>query len=102
MDETLKQFKRDLFDAERRKTSMGTGSIGGKAAGLIRIDEILSGEHPSAVSSHFPVNIPAFSVLRTDVFDAFVEQNGLGHLRESDASDADALRSQVRSSELRR
>lgn len=87
MTDVLKQFKRDLFDSTRRVTAIGAGAIGGKASGLVFIDELLSSPAWAGATAPFPVNVPAFTVLRTDVFDAFVERNGLEELRHSDTPD---------------
>ncbi len=87
MNEELKEFKRDLFDDRRRLTTIGTGAIGGKATGLVLIDKILSGFHLPDALPEIPVNVPAFTVIATGVFDAFIERNQLGYLRESEAPD---------------
>ncbi len=87
MDQDLKEFKRDLFDERRRLTTIGTGAIGGKAGGIVVIDKILSSFHPPGSAPQIPVNVPAFTVIGTDVFDAFIERNDLGRLRSSDTPD---------------
>ncbi len=87
MSETLKEFKRDLFDAGRRVTSIGAGAVGGKASGLAFIDSMLSAQQLPAAARDIPVNVPAFTVIRTDVFDAFIQRNNLQELRSSDAPD---------------
>jgi hypothetical protein len=77
MSDELQEFHRDFFDPERRSTFIGEGSIGGKAQGLVFIRDILAAGFPSEKQQSIELNIPAFTVVRTGVFDAFVEQNDL-------------------------
>jgi hypothetical protein len=85
--QTLKEFKRNFFDVERRLTAIGTGSIGGKASGLVFINEILSEHIDASKFPHFEISVPSLTVIRTDVFDAFLERNNLRNLAVSDAPD---------------
>jgi hypothetical protein len=85
--QTLKEFKRNLFDVERRLTAIGTGSIGGKASGLVFIDDVLSSHFNTSEHPQFEINIPAFTVIRTDVFDGFLERNNLRELALSNSPD---------------
>lgn len=77
MSEELQEFNRDFFDPERRSTFIGEGSIGGKAQGLVFIRDILANAFPPDQQIEMAVNIPAFTVVRTGVFDAFIDQNNL-------------------------
>ncbi|HTY35560.1 MAG TPA: PEP/pyruvate-binding domain-containing protein, partial [Bacteroidota bacterium] len=83
----IQEFRRDLFDAARRVTSIGSGSIGGKASGLAFINDVIRENFNSRQFPQIAVNIPSFTVIRTDVFDAFLERNNLIDLAYSDASD---------------
>ncbi|KAJ4460226.1 putative histidine kinase [Paratrimastix pyriformis] len=59
---------------------IGAGSLGGKARGLLFFERLLSTlrhEYPQVV-----LRIPRTVVLATDIFDAFIEQNGLEHLAD--------------------
>lgn len=81
------EFRRLFFDPERRWTWIGSGKIGGKASGLEFIDDVLTSRvHPSAGSA-IEVGIPSFTVLRTGIFDAFLERNHLADIAYSDAPD---------------
>jgi hypothetical protein len=80
------EFHRVFFDSLNRWTWIGSGLIGGKASGLISINDILAAEFTTGASETMEINIPTFTVVRTDVFDAFVERN---HLRELIGVDQD-------------
>ena len=87
MTTKLDKFNRDLFDRERRLTAIGGGAIGGKAAGLLFANDIIASLDSSLSTLGVPVNVPAFTVLRTDVFDAFLERNGLRQVADSTSSE---------------
>jgi len=83
----LPPFSRRFLDSGEAFTTIGTGAIGGKAAGLRGARDFLaSGLDPR----RFPglaIGIPTLSVIATDVFDAFLRYNdllGLALSREPD------------------
>jgi pyruvate phosphate dikinase-like enzyme len=69
------RFQRRFLDPAEPVTAIGGGSPGGKARGLIRIREVLAAR--AAGNGAFRVDVPALTVIGTDVFDRFVDQNGL-------------------------
>jgi len=73
------EFRRVFFDSQSRWTWIGSGSIGGKANGLASINDIIGSEFKANAFPDLGISIPTFTVIRTDVFDAFVDRN---HLRE--------------------
>lgn len=81
-------FNRSLFlNSEKRITYIGTGSMGGKAQGLIDINDVLQENiHPEDYQGII-VDIPAMTVIRTDIFDAFMQRNDLYKIALSDATD---------------
>lgn len=83
----LQVFRREFFDPERRSTGIGDGSIGGKAQGLVFIRDTLASGFPAARFPTIQVAIPAFTVVRTGVFDAFIDQNNLQKIAYSSAPD---------------
>lgn len=87
MVDDLQAFRREFFDPERRSTWIGEGSIGGKAQGLVFIHNILASAFPPMQYRPIEVNIPAFTVVRTGVFDAFIAQNNLQKIAYSSAPD---------------
>ncbi len=70
-------FDRETFDPEGDFYRIGGGSLGGKARGLAFVRRLLS-QH--GLRDRFPgveVTVPPAVVLGTDVFDRFLEENGL-------------------------
>jgi hypothetical protein len=73
----LPGFARRFLDAEETFTRIGRGGIGGKAAGLLLareriVSRVVEGEFPG-----FEVSVPTLSIVTTDLFDSFMERNGL-------------------------
>jgi len=72
----LPRFTRRLLSGAEPVTAIGTGALGGKAAGLLGAREWLRQALPDDLS-HLSVSIPRMVVIATDLFDAFVERNRL-------------------------
>lgn len=85
--EKLIKFDRNFFDPEKRITYIGTGSLGGKAQSLVFINDILLSGFDAEEFSQIEVNIPTFSVIRTDIFDAFMIRNKLYDIANSEEPD---------------
>lgn len=84
----LIDFNRNFLDPDTPLSCVGGGEIGGKAEGLAIISGIL---HDGLSQDKFPeitVEIPPMTVLCTDIFDAFMEQNRLYEIAYSDLPDA--------------
>jgi Pyruvate phosphate dikinase, AMP/ATP-binding domain len=92
-------FDRRFFDGTERFTRIGEGEVGGKAAGLLRIHRLLlEGLEPAA----FPgcrIEIPTLTVVATDLFDAFMERNGLAAVVREELPD-DRLASAFQQADL--
>lgn len=76
----LPVFDRKFWDGTFRCTQIGSGSLGGKANGLVFIKDLLA-KHIDAKS--FPdvdINVPTMAVIATDCFDQFIAQNRLAAL----------------------
>ena len=73
----LPPFSRRLFDPAQRLSRLGGGELGGKAHGLRLADEVLArhGNELGGLGFHF--DVPALVVLGTDLFDTFLDRNGL-------------------------
>jgi hypothetical protein len=80
-------FGRDFLNPETPISGIGTGSVGGKAQGLINLRNLLFTSFSSGEFRGISVTIPSFAVIRTDVFDAFMQLNDLYEIACSDLSD---------------
>ncbi len=81
------RFERDALGAGAVLTRIGDGEIGGKARGLLDAHDALRHEFHADGPDTLHVDIPALVVVTTDVFDAFLDRNGLRHLARSDQPD---------------
>jgi Phosphoenolpyruvate synthase/pyruvate phosphate dikinase len=80
-------FKRDRFDRYSNFARIGEGSLGGKGRGLAFIDTMIK-RHPEYEEfENAKVVIPKTLVLCTDVFDEFMDTNGLYKIALSDVDD---------------
>lgn len=82
------QFAREFFGSTEDFTIIGAGSIGGKARGLGFIKEALAASATASAAAGIAVSIPRLTVLATDLFDLFLEQNKLYEIAYSDQSDS--------------
>ena len=81
------RFDRKFLESGEAITSIGDGSLGGKASGLAFINKTLQ---EKISPNEFPdvlTNIPRMVVIRTDVFDAFMSRNNLYEIAYSDEPD---------------
>jgi len=85
--QTPTTYHRRFFDSGDRFMAIGGGSVGGKAEGLALLQEILRTEFQADAFPEFDIDIPTLSVLRTDVFDAFLDRNNLRSITASDEPD---------------
>jgi len=84
-------FRKDRFDKYSNFARIGQGSLGGKGRGLAFIDSIIK-KYPECEDLHgVQITIPRTVVLCTDIFDEFMETNGLYPLALSDRPDAEIL-----------
>lgn len=82
------QFDRKFFSSDNRVSYIGMGSIGGKAKSLVLIDKILnSKEFDKNKFSQIDVNVPTLTVIRTDIFDKFMQANDLYDIAYSNIPD---------------
>jgi len=77
---TVLKFDRKLFDDSTPFSKIGSGSIGGKARGLAFVDFLLSKTDLETRWPGVTVAVPNTVVIASDVFDFFMEQNGLDSL----------------------
>jgi hypothetical protein len=89
-------FRKERFDRYSNFARIGQGSLGGKGRGLAFIDSIIK-RHPECEDFYgVQITIPRTVVLCTDIFDEFMETNGLYPIALSDCSDEEILKAFLR------
>ena len=89
-------FQRDRFDRYSNFARIGEGSLGGKGRGLAFIDNMVKRHAEFEEFENASVAIPKTVVLCTDIFDEFMDSNGLYQVALSDASDETILKAFLR------
>lgn len=80
-------FESRLLTPEGKICTIGSGSLGGKAQGLVLIRDALISNLDPAEFQDITIDIPQMAVIGTDVFDTFMDQNNLGEIATSDQPD---------------
>jgi hypothetical protein len=83
----LPPFSRAFPDPAQRLSRIGGGAAGGKAQGLILAEQGVASEQAALGGGALEVDVPALVVLGTEVYDAFLERNGLRGLLGEDPTD---------------
>jgi hypothetical protein len=83
----LPLFSRAFFGTSESFSRIGDGEFGGKAHGLIFIEDVVRSKLDAAEFPGTAVRIPRSIVIATDVFDAFMERNRLYDVALSDLPD---------------
>jgi len=76
----LPVFDRKFWDGTFRCTQIGSGSLGGKANGLVFIKDLLAKPIDARSFPDVEINVPTMAVIATDCFDQFIAQNRLAAL----------------------
>jgi len=87
----LPRFDRNFFGSNEYISWIGEGSFGGKASGLVLANKIIRENFDPSIFPLVELNVPRMVVLRTQVFDWFMEQNNLYEIAYSDRSDSDII-----------
>ncbi len=74
------RFERSFFGSDSLVTTIGRGAIGGKAQGLVTVAAAVRDAQQLQRVPGLAVGIPRFTVLTTELFDAFMERNDLWEL----------------------
>src|SRR5580765_8082958 len=83
----LPVFDRKFSDGTFRCTQIGSGSIGGKAGGLVFIRDLLAEQIDRNSFPEVDINVPTMAVIATDCFDQFIAQNRLAELPFEEMTD---------------
>lgn len=89
-------FQRDRFDRYSNFARIGEGSLGGKGRGLAFIDNMVKRHAEFEEFENATVVLPKTVVLCTDIFDEFMDDNGLYPVALSDADDDTILKAFLR------
>ena len=73
----LPRFDRSFFEGPESFTLIGSGHLGGKASGLLDAHRALADRPDGLRLAELEIEVPTLAVIGTDVFDAFLDQNGL-------------------------
>jgi len=84
---SIASFDRRFFAGKEKFTTIGRGDLGGKAHGLALMRDILESRLAARYRPEIEINIPTLTVITTDLFDLFMEQNGLYDLALSNLRD---------------
>jgi len=83
----LPRFGRRFLGADQTFTRIGSGGIGGKAAGLDLVRREVLSRITADEFPEFEVVVPTLTVLTTDLFDSFMDRNDLASAAEAGDSD---------------
>lgn len=67
----------DKSDFEKKFNILGDGKLGGKASGLLLINDIIDNKIDKKKYPYMEICVPEFTVLSTSVFDDFISRNDL-------------------------
>ncbi len=80
-------FDRKFLSSDQDFTVIGGGKVGGKAKGLAFIKRVIADSCPPDAFPGTEIRIPTLTVLTTDVFERFMDQNDLYEIALSGAPD---------------
>lgn len=86
------EFKFNQGEHKTNIYSIGEGEFGGKASGLIEAERILCEKIDCSRYPSIEFEVPEFYVIKTDVFDQFLQKNNLFEAAYSDLSDSEISR----------
>lgn len=84
----IPRFSRGTWESGEIITRIGFGEVGGKASGLWRIQTELLDKLDPLEFPGIQVTVPRMVILGTEVFDSFMDLNGLAEEVAGDVSDA--------------
>jgi hypothetical protein len=83
----ITRFNRDFYSETDAFTYIGEGELGGKARGLALFNEKIISHYNDQAFTPIVVNIPRLTVITTQHFQRFMEENDLYDIGFSDLSD---------------
>jgi hypothetical protein len=86
-EDSIPAYNRDTYDVHEEMTKMGKGNIGGKATGLVFIKNYITNTIKTPSFPDMEITTPAFSIITTQYFDQFMDQNNLYDIALEDLPD---------------
>lgn len=87
----IADFNKETFDPENSLARIGGGSLGGKARGLGFVNTLINNYNIRNQFDNVQIYVPPAVILGTDVFDEFIELNGLRNFALSCDSDGEII-----------
>lgn len=87
LQQAFNLFDRSFFTGAEKFTVIGRGSLGGKAHGLALMKGILEGQLAPSLRPEIEVAVPTLTVITTEFFELFMQQNDLFETASSSARD---------------
>lgn len=84
---SVSRFEREFFTGQERATLIGSGEIGGKAHGLVRMGGVLEEIVKPRFEPSVSVCVPRLTIITTELFDRFMSENDLFDIALSDKRD---------------
>jgi len=88
----ITDFNKESFDPVSGFARIGGGSLGGKARGLSFVNTMINNFKIVHYFKDVKIRVPAGVVLGTEVFDAFLDENGLRHFSLNTNDDAKLIK----------
>jgi DNA-binding NarL/FixJ family response regulator len=88
---TIAEFDKHIYDEYLNFSRIGSGSLGGKARGLAFFNSVIQKEKIHEKFKDVIINIPRTVVLSTEVFEEYMESNGLYKIDISGQTDEEIL-----------
>jgi hypothetical protein len=80
-------YQRNTNNPDNNIRIIGSGSIGGKAQGLVFLQQLLTSSETLQAYPEVQIIVPNLVILGTDIFDVFLENNDLQKYMDSDHTD---------------
>ena len=83
----ISDFSSEAFAYENTITRFGGGSLGGKGRGIAFLEYLFQKTGFPKRYGEYGLNVPSAFIIATDEFDTFIEDNGLGEIRNKGLTD---------------
>ncbi len=82
----------EAFAYENTITRFGGGSLGGKGRGIAFLSYLFQKTEFPKKYEEYGLNVPSAFIIATDEFDTFIEENGLGDIRNKGLTDREIIK----------